>query len=86
MTHLERLHLEAFRKKSKLDKAEIDNKLSYDENKTHLKKLARAQGHSDTIKQNDKEANEWAKEYIDYAKKADKEEKEKLKSDYGIEI
>lgn len=47
MTHLERMHLLSFAQEHELDSQEVDSKLSYWENKSHLEELAKAKGISE---------------------------------------
>ena len=74
LKHFERLHLYHFAKKFKIDRAEIDNSISYDENREILEKQARANGFSqEEITGQDTEGRYWAEQY--------KEAKKKLKEE-----
>jgi len=67
MTYLERAHLLALAKKYGVDRAEIDHKLSYDENKEYLTRLAKANSVSDDdLGKAELEAKEWSGAYKDF--------------------
>jgi hypothetical protein len=79
LTYLERAHLLAYAKKYNIDRAEIDHKLSYEENKIYLDQLAK----ENSISQDDKnradlEVKEWSGKYKDFLDDV-KEDSEKWK-------
>lgn len=67
MTYLERAHLLALAKKYNVDRAEIDHKLSYGENKEYLSGLAKLGDVSgDVLAVSDLEAAEWTGKYREF--------------------
>lgn len=67
LTYLERAHLLNFCKKYDIDRAEIDYKVSYDENKEYLDGLAKQNSASnEDIKKQEIESEQWAGEYKDF--------------------
>ena len=57
----------ALTKKFGIDRAEIDHKLSYEENKDYLDRMAKENSYSkDQLKSADLEAKQWAGEYKDF--------------------
>lgn len=69
MTYLERAHLLALAKKYGVDRAEIDHKLSYGENKEYLSGLAKlgdVSGSGDVLAVSDLDAAEWTGKYKDF--------------------
>lgn len=78
LTHLERMHLYAFCQKNGIDRAEIDHKVSYEENKEYLETLAQHKGHtSRDIELSEQQAAHWAGRYQEF--------KEQLKEDKDLE-
>lgn len=78
LTHLERMHLYAFAQKNGIDRAEIDHKISYEENKEYLETLAQNKGMTkDEIGLTQEQSAKWAGAYQDY--------KQSLKEDPEIE-
>lgn len=68
MTYLERAHLLALTKKYGIDRAEIDHRLSYDENKEYLERIASANA-SNSQTEMDRasiEADKWAGAYKEF--------------------
>jgi len=67
MTHIEKMHLLASAKEFNIDPQEIDNTLTYYENKKHIHEMARAKGVSEMeISASEKESKEWASQYQEY--------------------
>jgi len=67
LTHIERMHLLAACKQWNIDPQEIDNELTYYENKKHVHDLARMRGVSEwQISSSEKEAKQWASQYEGY--------------------
>lgn len=70
LKHFDRLHLYHFAKKFKIDRAEIDHSISYDENREILEKQARQNGFSqEEITGQDSEGRYWAEQYKEAKKK-----------------
>jgi hypothetical protein len=84
LTHLERMHLYAFVKKHGIDRAEIDHKVSYEENKEYLDTLAQNKGMTNRdIEMTDDQSKHWAGAYQDWkASFKDNPEMEGKYSDY----
>jgi len=67
MTHIEKIHLLASAKQFNIDPQEIDNTLTYYENKKHIHEMARAKGVSEMeISASEKESKEWTSQYEEY--------------------
>jgi hypothetical protein len=67
LTYLERAHLLALTKKYGIDRAEIDHKISYEENKDYLDRMAKENSYSkDRLQSADLEAKQWVGEYKDF--------------------
>jgi hypothetical protein len=67
LTYLERAHLINFCKKYEIDRAEIDYKVSYEENKEYLDTLAKQNSaSSEDIRKQEIESEQWAGEYKDF--------------------
>jgi len=71
LTYLERAHLYALAKKYRIDKAEIDHKISYEENKEYLDTLAKQNAisnrNADFDQEREKlEADQWKGTYKDF--------------------
>lgn len=78
MTYLERAHLFALAKKFDIDRAEIDHKLSYDENKEYLEQLARrnASNTQNDLDRASVEADKWAGAYQDFMNKVSEDDEQ----------
>jgi len=87
LTHLERMHLYAFAHKNGIDRAEIDHKVSYEENKEYLETLAQQKGHSRRdIELSEQQAEHWAGAYQEYKQKLKEDKKlEELYNDYAAD-
>ena len=67
LTYLERAHLLNFCKKHEIDRAEIDYKVNYEENKEYLETLAKQRSYTEgDIRKTDLENEQWAGEYKDF--------------------
>jgi len=67
LTYLERAHLYALCKKYDIDHAEIDHKISYEENKDYLDRLAKENSYSQEDRQKaELEAETWKGAYKDF--------------------
>lgn len=67
MTHIEKMHLLAASKRFNIDPYEIDNTLTYYENKKHIQELAKEKGYSEhEITSMEQESKQWASEYSEY--------------------
>jgi len=67
MTHIEKMHLLASAKQFNIDPQEIDNTLTYYENKKHIHEMARSKGVSEMeISSSEKEAKQWTSQYEEY--------------------
>jgi hypothetical protein len=74
LTYLERSHLLNLTKKYGIDRAEIDHKLSYEENKDYLDQMAKENSYAkDQMKSPDLEAKQWAGEYKDFIATVDED-------------
>lgn len=67
MTHIEKMHLLASCKQFEIDPYEIDDTLTYYENKKHIQELAHMKGFSESeITSMDQEMREWSSQYEEY--------------------
>ena len=67
MTHIEKMHLRAKCQAWNIDPQEVDNTLTYYENKRHLHSLAKDKGITEAeISSSDREARQWSSQYEGY--------------------
>ncbi len=67
MTYIERMHLKAACKKFGVDPQEIDESITYYENKKHIQDLARMKGYTQAeITSEKQEREEWTQQYEQY--------------------
>lgn len=77
---MERAHLLKFCKENDIDRAEIDHKISYEENKEYLDQLAARNGMSNEDKRReDRDFEKWKGAYSDFMQKVSDEENEQWK-------
>jgi len=64
MTHLEKMHLLASAKQFNIDPQEVDDTLTYSENKKHIQEMAEMKGYSEAeIRGSEEESKEWSSQY-----------------------